>query len=204
MSRFKDITGQKFGRLTVLYKLNNYHKKGVWWLCVCDCGNLTKVRGNRLRSLEIKSCGCYRNERIIEVNTKHGKYGTRLYRVWNNMKDRCYNEQYHNYPNYGGRGIAVCSEWRNDFQAFYKWAVDNGYRDNLTIDRTNVDGNYEPSNCRWVTMKQQNRNKTNNNYITINGITHCLSEWCEIYNINYKRVWDRLKKGWTVERALEL
>lgn len=150
MSKFKDIGCQKFERLTALYKLNNYHKKGVWWLCACDCGNLTEVRGISLRAKHTKSCGCL-NE---ATKTKHGKYNTKLYRVWIKMKERCYNKKHMHYKNYGGRGIAVCSEWRYNFMSFYTWATDNNYSDNLQIDRINNNGNYEPSNCRFVTPKE--------------------------------------------------
>lgn len=137
MSKFKDITGQKFGKLTVLHKLHNYKTgTGAWWLCVCDCGNLKEVKGAELRRGTRKSCGC------SQGNLKHGKYGTRLYNIWTDMKQRCHNEKHDAYKNYCARGIAVCIGWRDNFQAFYNWAVNNGYTDTLTIDRINVNGNY--------------------------------------------------------------
>lgn len=113
---------------------------------------------------------------------------------------------YHNkhYKDYGRRGIKVCNEWRNDFMNFYNWAVNNGYDDTLTIDRIDNNKGYSHDNCRWATLKQQARNQRSNTNITINGKTHCLSEWCEIYNINYRKVQSRLKYGWTIEKALEL
>lgn len=136
---------------------------------------------------------------------KHGKKNTRLYRLWKVMKSRCYNEHVDRYQNYGGRGIIVCDEWKNDFMSFYDWSIKNGYDDTLTIDRINVDGNYEPSNCRWATMKQQMRNTSRNAYFTYNGTTHCLSEWCEILNLKYSTVHSRIHKlGWTIAEALEL
>lgn len=201
MGRVKDITGQKFDRLTVIKYLytSKYHK--AVWLCKCDCGNFYKANTGNLTSGNTKSCGCL----VKEGNNKsHGKTNTKLYNVWCAMKQRCYYENDKRYKNYGGRGIAVCSEWLNDFMAFYKWSIDNGYRDNLTIDRIDVDGNYEPNNCRWITMKQQLRNTTRNRYYTINSVTMCLKDWCEKYNLNYMKVYNRLKRGWNIERALEL
>lgn len=155
----------------------------------CECGNLTSWR--------TRSCGC--------SHKKHDKTNTRLYRIWIRMKLRCYNEKHLYYKYYGERNIKVCDEWLDDFQAFYDWAINNGYNDNLTIDRIDVNGNYEPSNCRWATVKQQNRNKRNNVNYTINGEIHCLKEWCEILGLKYDNVWARINKHhWSIERALEL
>ncbi len=134
----------------------------------------------------------------------HGKRHTKLYYVWRGIKTRCYNKHSKKYDVYGWRGIAVCDEWRNDFMNFYDWAINNGYKDGLTIDRIDVDGNYEPSNCRWATQKQQQRNRRNNRKVTINGETHCLTEWCEILGINNKTVYSRISRNWSIERALEL
>ena len=201
MPKFKDITGQKFGRLTALYKLHNNHKEKNYYLCVCDCGNLKEIRGTSLTSGDTKSCGCLRKEKI----TKHGLYNTRLHSIWNSMINRCYNKNRKSYLNYGERGITMCEEWRKDFMVFYDWAMNNGYKDNLTIDRIDIDGDYEPDNCRWVDYKTQARNKTNNRYYTIDGETHCLMEWCEMLNISYSKVIKRLDIcNWSIEKALEL
>ena len=162
---FKDITGQKFGRLTALHRLHNTKGRMSKWLCVCECGNFVEVRLNSLTSGLTKSCGCLKKDNHY---VKHSKKNTRLYRTWKSMKSRCYNNHVDRYPNYGGRGIKVCDEWLNDFMSFYNWAMANGYDDKLTIDRINVDGNYEPNNCRWVDMKQQLRNTQRNAYYTIN------------------------------------
>lgn len=194
----KDLTGQKFGRLIALYRLRNTNGR-TKWLCVCECGNLVEPTQNNLQRGKTKSCGCLNKE----IVTKHGKSKCKLYKVYHAMLDRC-NNNHHNYNYYGGRGIAVCDEWKDDFMAFYKWAIDNGYRDNLTIDRIDVNGNYEPDNCRWVTTKQQNRNKRSNHNYTINGKTYCLSEWCERQGLKYTTVQDRLSCNWSIERALEL
>lgn len=206
MPKVKDISNQKFGRLTALYRLHNT-KGRTKWLCICDCGNLTEVITRDLTTGNTKSCGCLHKEGLIErnkYNAKHNKCDTRLYSIWTNMKDRCYNDVAPNYPNYGGRGIAVCSEWKDDFTSFYDWSINNWYKDTLTIDRIDVDGNYEPSNCRWATDKQQARNRRNNRNYSIRGVTHCLMEWCEIYNINYQTVVYRLNHGCNIEKALEL
>lgn len=128
----------------------------------------------------------------------------RLYRIYWGMKSRCYNKKYLWYNDYGARGIRVCDEWLNDFQVFYDWAINNGYKENLSIDRIDVNGNYEPDNCQWITPKQQARNRRSNKYYTINGETHCLSEWCEILNLNYTTVKARLHYGWSIEKTLEL
>lgn len=120
------------------------------------------------------------------------------------MKNRCYYNKYPRYGDYGGRGIKVCDEWRDDFMNFYNWSMNNNYNDNLTIDRIDVDGDYEPLNCRWVTSKENGRNKRNNKNYTINGETHCLSEWCEILGLNYRTVQGRLRLNWSIEKALEM
>lgn len=135
---------------------------------------------------------------------KHGKSKTRLYHTWKHIKQRCYNTNDKDYKYYGGRCIAVCDEWLKDFMNFYNWAINNGYNENLTIDRIDVNGNYEPSNCRWVDRKQQSRNRRNIKRYTINGKTHCLSDWCEILGLKSNTVRIRLYRGWSIEKALGL
>ena len=135
-------------------------------------------------------------------NYKDGRKNTRLYRIYNNIKSRCYNKNSQAYLRYGARGITVCEEWRNDFTKFYDWSMKNGYQENLTIDRIDNNGNYEPSNCRWVTVKTQSNNRSKNHLVSLNSTTKTLNEWCEIYEINYHTVQDRLKRGWNYEKAL--
>ena len=156
------MTGREFGRLKVIglaYMKN--HKS--YWLCECKCGKHKAIRKDALISGRVKSCGCLNRERARENvairNYKHGKSNTRLYSIWRSMKKRCYNPKHKNYDRYGGRGIIVCDEWLYDFSAFYEWAVTHGYKDYLTIDRINNNGIYEPLNCRWITIQEQQRNK---------------------------------------------
>lgn len=137
-------------------------------------------------------------------NYKDGRKGTRLYRIYNNMKTRCYNPNSPSYKNYGGRGITICEEWLNDFKAFYDWAISHGYRDDLTIDRIDVNGNYEPSNCRWVNAYIQSNNTRRNNYITFFGETRTLKEWADYFGINEKTVRDRIKRGWDIFDAFTI
>lgn len=139
---------------------------------------------------------------INKGNLRHGMRHTRLYDIWRGMKQRCYNPKTNRYKNYGGRGICVCDEWKNDFQSFYNWAISSGYSDDLTIDRINTDGNYEPGNCRWATVKQQANNRTSNNIVEFNGESHTLTQWSEITGIKMATIWARLQKGWSVSDAL--
>lgn len=136
--------------------------------------------------------------------TVHGDKHSQLYTVWCHIKARCYNTHDKSYKYYGGRDIKMCDEWYNNYVTFKDWAVNNGYSKGLTIDRIDVNGNYEPNNCRWVTMKQQSRNTRRNRYFTINGETHCLSEWCELLGLKYNKVQARLKRGWDIKKSLEI
>lgn len=196
-----DLTNQKFNRLTVLGKSDKKGEK-VMWKCQCDCGNIIYVATCNLRGNKFKSCGCLKNEKLIQRSTKHNKCHTRLYLIWKAMKQRCYNQNNKEYNCYGGRGITICDEWKNDFKSFYDWSIQNGYKENLFIDRINNDSNYEPSNCRWADRKTQNNNTRHNHLITYDGKTLTLSQWAELYNLSYGCLKSRIKNGWSIEKAL--
>lgn len=202
MSKFINLVGEKFGILTVIERAANDKYGRAMWTCKCQCGNEVIVHGDSLRRGLTKSCGCNRSNLIKLNNTKHGEFGTRLYNIWGKMKHRCNNPNNKSYKNYGGRGITVCNEWAKDFRTFYNWAMANGYSEEMTIDRIDVNGNYEPSNCRWSTMKEQCNNKRNNLLITYKNETKTLEKWVEELGINYNLTWQRIYRDkWTVDRA---
>ena len=191
--------GQKFGKLTVIKlektKTRIYNcslsKSGkrklnlLYYLCKCDCGNYTVIEKSHLTKKfnNTKTCGC--------SNGTHHKRNTRLYHIFHDMKKRCYNPNSKSYKDYGGRGIKICKEWLYDFMSFYNWATSNGYNDNLTIERINVNKDYQPSNCKWITFKEQARNKRNTVYLIHNGYTDSLVNWSEKLNIPYKTLKSR-------------
>lgn len=159
MSKVKDLTGQTFGRLKVLERAGSNKNGRALWLCKCDCGKIIVKTGKLLLNGHCKSCGCGEYENRVNNITSHGLSNTRLYTIWQGMKQRCYYPKHKDYHNYGGRGIKICKAWLNDFVNFYNWAVDNGYREDLTIDRIDVDGDYTPNNCRWATWREQRLNQ---------------------------------------------
>lgn len=164
MANAIDIIKKRFGRLTVIARHGRDDYYQATWLCRCDCGKECVCRGHDLRRGRTKSCGCFNSDWTKERFIKHNKCHTRLYEVWAGMKARCHNPTHRSYENYGGRGITVCDEWRNEFQAFYDWAMANGYDENApqgkcTIDRIDNNKGYSPDNCRWVDMKVQRQNQ---------------------------------------------
>ena len=187
-----DLTGKIFGRLTVIKLVKRKNDKHRYWLCKCKCGKYSEVRQDALTSNKTHSCGCLIGEVAKKLYTKHNLYQSRIYKIYQGMKMRCYNPKNPRYSVYGKKGIKVCKEWLEDFKTFYNWSINNGYQDDLSIDRINVNGNYEPNNCRWVNQKTQQRNRRNNKLITYNNETHCLFEWAEIYGINPKLLSQRL------------
>lgn len=203
MPKRTDLTGLTFGRLTVLGYSHIDTRGYVCWNCSCECGNTVVVRGKHLTSGTTKSCGCLRSERIRASLQKHGLCDTRLHRIWRRMKERCFNPAHSSFHCYGGRGITVCEEWCRDFTTFYHWAMANGYRDDLTIDRIDVNGNYEPTNCRWATQREQSNNRRTNLFLTYNGKTQTLAEWCRETGLGRSTIYRRLYTlGWSIEKAL--
>ena len=198
MTKLIDLTGKRFGKLTVIErskdKISPNGQIQPMWLCRCDCGNETIVKGRMLREGRSKSCGCFNIERTIERNTTHGKRGTRLYRIWASIKTRYLNKNNRRYKDYGGRGIKVCDEWSGDFQAFYDWAMAHGYRDDLQIDRIDNDGNYCPENCRWATTVEQANNTRRNHVIEYDGQKKTLAEWSRERGISYNALKQRINK----------
>lgn len=188
----KDLTGMRFGRLTVLSLTDKRHHHQVIWLCQCDCGKIVEVNGTYMRTGDTKSCGCLHDEiasrRLKDAMKTHGGYYDRLHGIWTDMLTRCKNPNSKPYPQYGGRGIKVCVEWDHSYQKFKDWAYANGYDETApygecTLDRIDVNGNYCPENCRFITLTEQSRNKTTTRNITIDGKTHCIAEWAEILGI---------------------
>lgn len=198
MNKFQNLIGQRFGQLIVIERSEKRKNGMAFWTCCCDCGKTTQpIRTSDLKNGKTKSCGCLQNK------PKHGMSYSRIYQTWADMKGRCRNQNNKNFKNYGGRGIKVCDEWNNSFEAFYEWAMANGYSDNLTIDRIDVNGNYCPENCRWVSFKIQENNTRRNRFLTYNGKTQTMKQWAEEMGISYITLSARINTlKWTVEKAL--
>lgn len=208
MAKLIDMIGFENEHVRVIaaapHKVYDDGSKVFQWECVCKhCGKHFNATGRNIREEKVKSCGCYTFYLKGEAHRTHGMFGSRLYLSWAHMISRCYNKNVKHYHNYGGRGISVCDEWRESFEKFSRWALDNGYEENLTIDRIDNNGNYEPSNCRWVTHKDQVRNRRNTILIEIDGVEKTLSEWCEIYGAEYHLVHKRIFfRKWDPKKAL--
>lgn len=195
----KDLRGQVFGRLVVIAETARTTKTGgVKWLCQCACGNQTTVRSYDLGRVT-NSCGCLRQEIVGKQFSKHGQSKSKAYNAWSNITDRCTNPNNKDFHHYGGRGIQVCERWRNSFEAFL---LDMGQPPSSkhSIDRIQVDGNYEPSNCRWATQKEQTRNMRKSHMLTWEGKTQCISAWAEELNVPRHLFHSRLKLGWSIEK----
>lgn len=201
-----EVIGSKYGKLTAISECSGYKKKDGYFmrkfLCVCDCGNEKEILANSLRTGASKSCGCERIKSSRESVMKHGMSGTRPYRIWRNMISRCTVEKYDSYKWYGGKGITVCERWK-DFESFWE-DMGAGYNDKLTIDRINNNGNYDPNNCRWATQKEQANNTSRNRFIEFNGERRTLTQWAEKMDVSAKMLDSRLRRGWSVKKALNL
>ena len=197
MSKFIDLTGKRFNKLTVLKRVPT--DNGVTrWECACDCGNTTIVRGSNLKNGSVKSCGCLLHKKHDTSHLSH----TRLGGIYYGMKRRCTDPKDTAYNRYGGRGITVCNEWLIS-DNFFNWALENGYKDGLTIDRIDNNKGYSPENCRWVTPKEQANNRRSCVLITYNGKTQNLMQWCKELDLDYKLIHNRLYKlKWSFEKAV--
>lgn len=186
--------GDKWGKLTILKEIESHrYPNGSMdrqFLCKCECGKEIIRRRSYLTSVKEPSCGCYAGYHQITHNQSY----SRLYSIWKAMRRRCQNPNADTYRNYGARGITVCEEWSNHFESFYEWAMLNGYFEDLEIDRIDVNGNYEPSNCRWATDKEQSINKRNSRNLTINGVTKHISEWSKETGVPIITIWKRFKR----------
>jgi hypothetical protein len=193
---------KKYGRLTPIEIDKNHGNRKTFWVCQCDCGNVVVVPKYDLISGKSCSCGCLRKE-LTSIRKKHeGTENKRLYNIWKNMRQRCLNPTSPASKNYLKRGIKICDEWMESYTSFYKWALNNGYQDDLTIDRIDNDGDYCPENCRWVDRGVQARNKRGVNNIAFNGKTQCIAEWAREMGLVDSCLEARLKKGWSIEKAL--
>lgn len=212
MAKAREMVGLRFGELTVLERANDRVRpcgeKVIYWKCKCSCGNIKEVDGSELRRGNVTSCGCQWHKTGKDgVRYKHGETGGRLYKIWSLMKSRCYKPSNASYDCYGGRGITVCDEWKNDYLTFKKWAIENGYDFNApfgecTIDRIDTNGNYTPDNCRWATMKEQNNNRRTNVHIKYNGDVKNLTQWAEYLNTSASCLWAHLKRGQDMEHIV--
>lgn len=199
MSGFKDLSGRKFNRITVLKRVEN-RGKNPRYLCLCSCGNYKVIRGDAILCGETKSCGCYSKEKLFIRNLKHGLIEIPEYHVWLGMKQRCFNVKTEQYKNYGARGITVCKRWLDSFDNFIN---DMGRKPTSkhTLERIDVNGNYTYFNCKWATMKEQSNNKTNNRILEYKGVQKTLMQWMSELNLKYTTVLYRLNKGWSIEDA---
>ena len=190
--------GDRYGKLTVIgeagYYITPKNKRVRLVECVCDCGTRKTFRLTNLKTGGTVSCGCHKREVASNSYRCHHLKNTRIYRIWCNMKSRCYNKANEHYHLYGGRNIKVCRAWRNSFMSFYKWAVSNGYEDSLSIDRIDCNGNYEPQNCRWANQKTQCRNRNNTVFVLLGDIKIPVIGFCEIFGLDYGYVMKVLNK----------
>ena len=206
MPKALDLTGQKYNRLKVVnfdgVRRDSKGRTFRYWKCKCDCGSEVYLTTHALRSGNTKSCGCYNLELLKKRNYLHGMSNSRIYTTWKNMKSRCYYPKNAEFKNYGGRGIKICDEWKNDFQVFYEWSIKHGYKEELTIDRIDNNGNYQPDNCRWVDMAVQSRNTSRTRYIEFNGKRLTICEWGIEIGGTSTTVLYRIEQGWSVEEAI--
>lgn len=210
MGKLIDLTGQRFGRLTVIERVENDKWGAARWLCRCGCGNEKIVLAHNLKCGNVRSCGCLskeiapergRHSRIGERSKIHGDFGTRLYRIWAAMKRRCYNPHAAYYEDYGMRGITVCDEWL-DYGPFKEWALSAGYCEGMSIERVEVDAGYSPENCIWIPLNEQNRNKRNTIRMEYQGRIYTIKEMAAMTGLSERTIAGRYERGWSVEKIL--
>lgn len=202
-----DLTGQRFGRLVVVAECGRSKDGQKMYRCICDCGAVKEVRSGNLRSGKTVSCGCLAREKTIarnKTNKKHGMRHSRLYGIWMDMKQRCSWDKAINWHLYGGRGIKVCEDWNNSFIHFMEWSMKNGYKEDLTLDRIDTNGDYCPENCRWATLDEQNNNKRTCIYVTIGEETKTVTEWCRETGVNRMTAYNRIRRGWEPSEAVSI
>ena len=211
MGKIIDMTGWVMSehgvpdsRWKVIERSKSLDGKNSFWLCECSCDNHTRkiIARHSLVSGNSKSCGCLSAEETSKRVSTHKMSGSRLHNIWKSMKERCYNINHDQYKDYGGRGISICEEWKDDFISFYNWAISNGYSDNLTIDRVDNNKNYCPENCKWSTRKEQNNNQRTNHLLTYNNKTQTMAQWAEEIGLNPRTLQTRISRGWNVQDAL--
>lgn len=206
MLEAKDVKEMKFGRLTatgnIEYRQKSDGCKTPFIECVCSCGNRKFINYYSAKRGDTRSCGCLQQENRIKMATTHNGSKTRLYRIWRSLFERCNNPKCKEYKWYGAKGVKVCEEWTNNFTAFRDWALSHGYSDDLTIDRINHNGNYEPDNCRWADWITQQNNRSSNRFYTHKGTTKTIAEWARGYGIPESNLITRMRKGWDFEDAL--
>ena len=205
MSNFIDLTGKRFGRLTVICRdediVRKNRKTRPTWRCKCDCGNVVTILGESLRRGLSSSCGCFRRDELSNRKT-HGETDSRMYRVWCAIKARCLNKNTVAYKDYGARDITICDDWKSSYESFRDWALCNGYQEKLSIDRIDNNQGYSPENCRWVDAKAQANNRRSNRIYEIDGETHNLTEWANLRGVNPKTLYSRMYSGMSFEEAL--
>lgn len=208
--KIEDLSGRRYGRLTVMYQNGFRYKpsgqRTVLWHCRCDCGVEKDIPASTLRNGHSMSCGCLNVELSSSRATVHGGCKQEnledIYKIWRRMKNRCYQKSNNRYKDYGGRGIKICAEWL-EYPNFRAWAIKSGYKEGLSIDRADVNGDYCPENCRWATAVQQANNRRTSHYVKYNGETKTVSEWAREFGLNYSTLYERLKRnGWDIEKAV--
>lgn len=204
MKPIKDHTNEKYGRLKVIQFVKRENRKS-YWKCKCDCGKEIILPITYLTTGDTKSCGCLRKETSAQTQRKKAYIKNhRLYSIWIDMKRRCYNKDRNNYKYYGARGVKVCKEWKKDFRNFQDWALKNGYKDTLTIDRIDYNKDYQPDNCRWTTIFEQNNNLSSNHRICYEEKKYpSMSSFCRKKKLNYNKFRQRIRSGYTIQKAMQ-